>query len=140
MPAFYLNKCLRLKLLSSWREFEWNLHAGYAETIKYDLRCNELKLLTAKLQCTENVLENITQLTVLIIIILLSHTTTRAVVNIEAIFVGSNQALPNLLAALSFISIIRGQLTFLKANKAGCLSLKASLIVALYFIVGTCSR
>ena len=88
----------------------------------------------------QNVLENLTQVTILIMIISLSHTTTRGVENIEAAFVEENTLLGYALAVLSFTSVIRGQLTFLKANKNGCLSLTGTLIVVPYFIIGTFTR
>ena len=62
----------------------------YEKINKYETECYQLLRLSARMQCTENVLENLTQLIILIMVMLLSHTGTRAVENIEAAFVEEN--------------------------------------------------
>lgn len=142
LPAYYLYQYLKFKLrlhkLITCNDT--NCCVTFEEINKYEIKCEQLQLLMAKMQCTENVLENLTQVTILIMIISLSHTTTRGVENIEAAFVEENALLGYALAVLSFTSVIRGQLTFLKANKNGCLSLTGTLIVVPYFIIGTFTR
>ena len=141
MPAFYLYQRLKIKLIlrSLWK-LSTNLQAMNEEMKNNESKCNELELLNAKMQCTENVLENLTQLIVLIMLISLTHTSTRAVENIEALFVDDNAILGYIFVILSFISVIRGQLTYLKASKNGCLSLTGTLGLIPYFMIGTCSR
>ena len=141
MPALYLYKYLKFKLtVQKLRRRNINNQHVDNKIENCELKCLELQLLNAEMQCTENVLENFIQFTILIIMISLSKTATRTVENIEAIFVGKNELLGYILAAFSFVSIVRGQLAFLKASKNGCLGLKGTLLVVPYFALGTCSR
>ena len=142
LPAYYLYQYLKFKLRvhKRWKSCSTINAQVWAQINKYETKCDQLQRLSARMQCTENVLENLTQLTILMMVISLSRTNTRAVENIEAAFVEENALLGYAIAALSFISIIRGQLTFLKAYKNGCLSLTGTLIVAPYYTLGTCSR
>ena len=142
MPAFYLYEYLKLTLMinKTWRRFHIDLQVDNEKINKYKSKCEELQLLSAEIHCTENILENLTQLTILIMIMSLSITTTRAVENIESTFVKQNALLGYALVILSFLSILKGQLTFLKANKNGCLGLIGTMIVTPYFILGTFSR
>ena len=148
MPAVYMFKQLKLKLLmrSLLTKFASNKdNVIEQEQIYKKLKCLEeemchLEVMSAKLHCNENVIENLTQLTISSIIILLSYTNTSIVETVEAIFLEKNNALTYIFAAMSFISIIRGQLNFLQANKNGCLGIKGKLIVLPYLLIGTSSR
>ena len=108
--------------------------------VKCETKCSQLQLIAAKLQGTENILENVTFFTVLVMVMSLSHTASRAVENIDNIFVEKNEFLGYILAVMSFLSIIRGLVTFLKANKNGCLGIKGTFLVTPFFVIGTCSR
>ena len=142
IPALFIYESLQLKL--ELHNFLRKIDASWQminERIKkYKNKTYQLELVTAKMQCTENIAENLTQFTVLVMIMSLSHTGSSAVENIDNVLTDNNEILGYALATLSFISMIRGQLTFLKANKNGCLSLKGTLLVAPYFLVGTFSR
>ena len=140
MPAYYMFKHLNLKLKLHKSCRQSNDTIVKDDIKEYELECNDLQLMNAKMQCTENILENLTQLTILIMMISLNNTRTRAVENIETLFVDTDATLGYSITVLSFFSMIRGQLTFLKACKSGCLSLTGTLIVSQYFILGTCSR
>ena len=142
MPAFFMFENLHLyfKLDKLRRQCCTKKQMLIEEIHKLETKSYKLKLVTAKMQCTENVVENLTQFTILAMVISLSHTATRAVENIDRIFVKTNESLGYILAAMSFISLIGGQIRFLKANKNGCLGLKGSLFVIPYFVLGTCSR
>lgn len=142
MPAFFMfeNLVVKLKLSKLWRKSEITLLTFNEEVQKYETKYYTSQLVTAGMKCTENIFENMTLLTILIMMILLSHTKTRAVENIDNIFVESNEFLGYVLAAMSFASIIGGQLSYLKANKNGCLGIKGMLLATPYFVLGTCSR
>ena len=142
MPAFYMYEKLHLKLRIGqiWRKSDKTHHMQYEKVQKYETKCCQLQLIAAKMQCTENVLENLTLFTILIMVTSLSYTRSRAVENIDNIFIEENEYLGYILATMSFFSMIRGQLTFLKANKNGCVGIKGTFLVAPYFVLGTCSR
>ena len=142
MPAFFMYENLRLKLKVSkfWSESGKSQQVQYEEIEKCETKCSQLELVSSKMQCTENVLENLTLITILVMVMSLRHTTSRAVENIDNIFVETNEYLGYMLALMSFLSMIRGQLTFLKANKNRCLGLKGIFSVTPYFVIGTLSR
>ena len=73
-------------------------------------------------------------------VILLNHSKTRAVENIDNIFVDDNKMLGYFLALISLFSMIRGQLTYFKANKNGCVGLIGTLFVIPYLVLGIGSR
>ena len=142
MPAFIMYEHLRLelKLHRLCREMNEPQKLQNEMVNTYMAKCSQLQLVTAKMQSTENTLENLPLLTILIMIISLSQSKTRGVENIDNIFVNDNESLGYFLAAWSFISMIRGQASYLKANKNGCLGLKGTVLVFPYFVLGTCSR
>ena len=147
-PAIYLVKQLKLKILkrSQLDKFASNRDNVIEQKLVYKklkrLEANvfHIRLMCARLHCNENVLENLTQLTISSMIILLSHTNTSSVETVEAIFLEKNNFLTYIFAAMSFSSIVRGQLSFLQANKNGCLGITGKFIVIPYFLVGTSSR
>ena len=140
-PAFIMYETLHIKLkLGKVGRKAKNSQVLEEKIHKYEMKCCRLQMMTAKMQCTENVLENLTMLTILIMVIALGHTRSRAVENIDNIFVEKNEFLGYTLAGMSFLSMIRGQTTFLKASKNGCLGLIGTLLVTPYYVLGTCSR
>ena len=141
MPAFHLYEHMKLKMrLRQLCRIGANFEVTTERIIEYESKCIELELLSAEMQCTENILENLTQLSVLTIILSLGQTSTKTVENISATFLDDNLSLSYILATMSFMSMIRGQLTFLKANKNGCLSMTGTLVTTPYYVVGTCSK
>ena len=100
----------------------------------------KLKALSAKLQANENVVENFTQVTLLLMSILLSHSASRVVENIDNIFVDDNSSLGYVLVGISLMNMVRGQINYLVAHKNGCSSLKGTFILAIYFLIGTSTR
>ena len=142
MPAFFMFEHLRMKLNLNklWRECDKTHKWQNEKADKYESKCSQLKLVTADMQCTENVLENFPLFTILIMVLLLNHSKTRAVENIDNVFVDDNEMLGNFLAAISLFSMTRGQLTYLKANKNGCLGIKGTILVIPYFVLGIVSR
>ena len=143
LPAFYMytNLKLKLKLFNLVRKQHTQLVQVVAERKQcYEKNCNQFQILAAKLQCTENVVENLTQLTILLLITLLGHTSTKAVDNIANIFVEKNKYLGVVLVIMSLVSMIRGKLILLKVNKNGCVGLVGSAILIPYFFIGITSR
>ena len=101
-------------------------------------KIRQLNFLSANMQCSENIFENIPQLTLVLLITLLSHTTTRTVENIDRLFVNENHYLGYILILLTILSLVIGQLNYLKAFKNGCQMGIITLIP--YFSVGVVSR
>ena len=107
-----------------FQEFEANIH--------------KLQLLSAKLKASEMVLNTLVQLIVLLLVGLLSITKSRSMVNFDQLFLNENIFLGALVANMSFVSLVMGQLNFLKANRNGCLS--GLFILIPYFVLGAASR
>ena len=103
-------------------------------------RITEVQLLYSRLQNNENVLENLTQFTLLLMTILLGFTKSRAVANNDNIFVGENSSLGYLLLGISLINLIKSQVASVKANRNGCSTLIGTLVLISYFLIGTISR
>ena len=148
IPATYLFRLLKLKLLKKTvlDKFASNIQSLNENKRVYEkLKCLDAqicstKLMCAELNCNENVLENLTQLTISSLIIVLSHTNTNAVETVEGLFMQKNNTLTYIFASMSFCSILRGQLNFLQANKKGCVGTTGKLVLIPYFIIGTSSR
>ena len=142
MPAIYMFRRLVLhlekqKLLQDsdradrWKEITKNLQEA-------NVKNHNLQLVSAKLKANENILENLVSLTILILISLLSTTTSRIGDNFDQLFLNENSYMGSILVTMSFISLVMGQLQFLKANNDGCLT--GIFILIPYFILGTASR
>lgn len=100
----------------------------------------DLILLSSKLQSAENVLENLPYFIVLAIIISSVTSSSSTVDDIGRIFVEETSALVYIFAVISFASMVKGQIQYLKACKNGCLGIKSTLMLVPYFIIGTASR
>ena len=145
MPAICLFKKFKWKLLQS--KFLDELSKGCKNKMQAHLKlevldhkiCN-LNSISTKLHCNENVVENLFQLIILAIFMLLSNTNSKTVEKIDYLFMNKNKYITFILASMSLISIIRGQINFLKANKNGCLGIKGIIITIPYFLVATSAR
>ena len=113
-----------LGVMMKLEELETNMH--------------RLQLLSAKLNANEIVLNTLVQLAILLIICLLSLTKSRSMVNFDQLFLNENIFLGMLVASMSFVSLVIGQVNFLKANRNGCLS--GLYILIPYFALGAVSR
>ena len=143
MPAMYMYQNLKWKIQLHKLTLVHNtdkMHDVAEYIVNIHEHCSQLQQMGAKMLCTENVLENLTNLTILSMIFLLSHTSSRAVENVDQLFLEKSEVLGLIFAAMSCTSLIRGQITFLKAHKNGCLNLFGTLSVAVYFLIGTFSR
>ena len=142
MPAYFMYKHLQIKLKLNhlWQTCDEARNIQSLRAHQYKMKLSQLDKLTAEMQSTENVFENLTLTTIMMMIILLSSSRTRSVENIDNIFLEQNEFVELILVAMSFFTMIRGQYIFLKANKNGCLGLKATFFVMPYFLLGICSR
>ena len=146
MPAYYiydilhceLSKFITLNYCSDNNEVPQEEEINIKQVYELDLQIWSLRLKMAKLQYVENVLENIPQLTILIIISLLDLTSSGIVVNLQSIFMDDRVFIGWVLAAISAASIIRGQVNFLVASKNGCQT--GIVLLIMYFLLGVSSR
>lgn len=139
IPAYLIYCQLQLKLkklvmMSTIRTEQW----AYQELNGVQKEMRNVDSLSSRLQNNENILENLTQLIIMVTIILLSYTSSRRVENIEYIFVDENRTFALILTVLPLMSLVKGQITYLKASKDGCLS--GTLILVVYFLIGATSR
>ena len=148
IPAIFLFKCLKQKL-SQLDEIELmkkemglkrnSSSHEISKKLEKELKTmRDLNFVSANMQCIENVLENIPQLTIVVLITLLSHTSTRTVENIDGLFVKGNQHLGYMFILLTILSLIRGQLSYFKAYKNGCQM--GIMVLFPYFSIGVVSR
>ena len=146
MPAYFIFRHLILtlrgrKLHNKFGMKSHNLQLKAYEEIRIiDDEIGHLQLVMGKIHCNENVLENLTQLTILVLIILTSLSNSSSVENIDPVLMKQDNILTYVLASMTFISMLRGQLNFLKANKNGCLNLKGTMILIPFYTIGTVSR
>ena len=146
MPAYYLYEILHCQLTSfiklnscsSNNDRSQNVEIFSSQVNEIDQQIWSLQFKLAKLQYVENVLENIPQLTMLLLISLLNITSSRIVVNLQSIFMDDRIYFGWGLAAITVVSLIRGQVNFLAASKNGCQTGIVLLIV--YFLLGLSSR
>ena len=146
MPAYYiyeilhceLSKLITLHSCSDAFKGSQNCVLINRHVNEIDLQIWSLQLKLAKLQYIENVLENIPMLIILLLISLLNETSSRTVVNLQNIFMDDRIYIGWGLAAISVVSLIRGQVNFLAASKNGCQTGIVLLIV--YFLLGLSSR
>ena len=96
---------------------EYEINKNLVQHIR---KIRQLNLLSASVQCTENIFENVPQLTLVLLITLLSWTTSRTVENIDRLFVDENKYLGYILTLLTIMSLVRGQLSYMTAYKNGC--------------------
>ena len=108
------------------------------EIHKLDAKIWSYQLRLAKLQYNENLSENLSQLTMLLLITLLNNTSSGIVNNLQNIFIDERSFLGWVLAGMSLVSLIRGQLSFLAGIKNGCQT--GTILLASYFLIGIASR
>ena len=145
MPAYYLYEIIHCEfykfiILNSCcgtNEKSQDMEICSRQFYELDQQIWSLQLKLAKLQYVENVFENIPQLTILLLISLLNLTSSRNVVNLQNIFMGDRIYIGWGLAAISVVSLIRGQVNFLATTKNGCQTGIVLLIV--YFFLGLSS-
>ena len=146
MPAFFIVRVLKLKLMKNRLLDKLDVENQSLHQMRYyyieeiDNEVKQIQLFISRICCNENVLENMTHLSILCIIILESFSYSSSVEAIYSLFMKKTRWLTYTLAVITFMSILKGQLNFLKANKNGCLSLKGTIILTPFFIIGTISR
>ena len=146
MPAYYIYEVLHVELskyivlqaheILMHRCQNKHLVSQQINTLNEKIWALQLKL--AKLQCNENMLENVPQLTILLFIILLNHSSSLTVDNLQNIFMNEKSYIGWALSAISIVSIIKGQINFLAANKNGCMT--GIFLLILFYSVGLASR
>ena len=145
MPAIYIFKLFREKLLLSsllneLSKSDKNKRKAHFKMKQLEYKICNLHLISTKLHCNENVVENLVQLVISVIFVFLSYSNSKTVENIDYLFMNKNIYITFTLASLSLMSIIRGHVNILKANKNGCLGIKGIIITIPYFLVSTTAR
>jgi hypothetical protein len=102
-------------------------------------RINVLRSLRADIRATETVLEHFSQLVILLLILTLTNTNTAKVVRMDKIF-NNNELLIFVSTAWSFISLLRGLVSYVKASKSNYLPLLGQLVLFTYFAVSMSVR
>ena len=149
IPAVHIYVCLKqrfeefqLVALLRKEQVESNQHLRIHENGAKLERCmktiRKLNLAGGNIQCIESMLENFPQLTMVLLITFLSQTSTRMVANVDRLFVNENRHLGYVLTIITILSLVRGQLTYLKAQQRGCQMGLFTLIP--YFFIGVVSR
>ena len=145
MPAYWTYEILHLELmklqfLKSHKKLDSNYGLCFlGEQIKEtDNKIYEYQKSLSKLQLNEHILETVPQLTILLLFLQLSYTTSKVVNNLESIFIDGNIYLVYLLITMSLVSLTKGQIDSLKANRNGCS--RGIVILIPYFSIGITSR
>ena len=147
MPAYYLYEVLHCEISKfiMLKKYVVTLNEGSERLeristkirqIDHSIRALHFKL--AKLQYQENVLENFPQVIILILIFMVNKSASPNVAYLQNIFMDERSYLGLILAIISIVSLIRGQINFLEANKNGCLT--GTYILLAYFSIGLASR
>jgi hypothetical protein len=95
-----------------------------------------LKLVIADLKAGENVVEHFVQFIILLLILLLQHTETAKVTRMDKIFLNKNDFFLYVSLIWSFISLLRGHISYIASSKNGCLGLLGKIILFCYFFTG----
>ena len=146
MPAYYLYEIMHCELskfiaLNSCfdnNEGSHNWEFVSKKVYETDRQIWSLQRKFVRLQYVENVLENIPQLTILLLILFLNQTSSRIVVNLQSIFMDDRVYIGWMLAAISVVSLIRGQVNFLAAMNNGCQT--GIVLLVVYYFLGLASR
>ena len=101
------------------------------------MQSESLKILGSQLRSNENLVEHFIQMALFILILLTEQSRSTAVQTVGNIIVESSQAVVLLAITASFVSIIRGYVSYIAAGKKGHLSMLGKLILAAY--IATCS-
>ena len=138
IPAFYMYKILLLKLkqlqiIRSYSEASI-LNEVTQSLLNTEEEINRIKLTSSQMHCWENLVEQFVQLTIVILITLLGNTSSRGVEKFDTLFVDGNSYMGAILVMMSLVSVVRGQIYFLKANKNGCTA--GIFIIIPYVLIG----
>lgn len=138
IPAFYMYKILLLKLkqlqiIRSYSEASI-LNEVTQSLLNTEEEINRIQLTSSQMHCWENLVEQFVQLTIVILITLLGNTSSRGVEKFDTLFVDGNSYMGAILVMMSLVSVVRGQIYFLKANKNGCTA--GIFIIIPYVLIG----
>ena len=150
MPAFCLFEEMMTKIAeaNSLEKLKFqNEHSTNGDTTsiedqlsKYRVRQRIVKSLRAELRAGANSLEHVVQLVANILVILVSKSKTRTVVNLGEIFLSKIEAFLYLSTAYSFFSLIRGQMNYVVSRKDGFVGILGKIVLVIYFLLSTITR
>jgi hypothetical protein len=96
--------------------------------------------LRSNLESVKNVAEHFPQLLVLLLILSLRKTETPIVVQMDKLFLSNNEIFIVLSTCWSFVSLLRGQLFYIKATKDNFATIIGQIMLLLYFAIGMSGR
>jgi hypothetical protein len=94
----------------------------------------------ADLNAKENLTEHFPQLVLLLLIFILQKTNTAKVIQMNRIFLNSNELLIIFSTGWSFVSLIRGQLSYINATKNNFVPLLGKLVLLVFIAIGMLGR
>jgi hypothetical protein len=143
MPAVVHYKELKAKVKQlkalykvNWDENDQSLQAVDACLTESQLEIHALQSVRADFRAGENAVEHFVQLVVLLLILLLQRTNTANVVRLDKIFLNNNDIFIYLSLSWSFVSLLRGHLSYIAIAKNEFLPLTGKLILFGYFAIG----
>jgi hypothetical protein len=142
IPSIVLHQTFKLELkqmfmLSKVNPTNYNINYHY-KTCKKDIK--SLLSLRSNLRYNENVAEHFPRLVVLILILILRKTATPTVAQMDKIILNNNEIFMLLSTSWSFVSLLKGQLFYIKATKDNSVRTLGQIIALLYFAIGLTGR
>ncbi len=127
-----------VELMTGGKSEESKLPVSLARQRRRILRYRSLR---ADLRASENALEHVVQITILGLVLLVDRSNTATVTGgIARVISDKADYLVALSAAVSFLSIVRGQIFLVCSRKNGYQPLSGQAILFLYYAVGTAGR
>jgi hypothetical protein len=112
----------------------------YSHFKLYKKKKKNLLLLRSNLRSIENVAEHFPQLLVLLLIMILRKTFTPIVAQLDKLFLSSNEIFIVLSTFWSFVSLLKGQLLYIKSTKDNFVTLIGQIMLLMYFAIGMSGR
>jgi hypothetical protein len=142
IPAIVLQQQFQLELeqLHIIQILKCNRNNKNLHYINNKREIKALLLLRSNLKANENVFEQFPQLIILLLILILRISATPNVVQMDKIFLNNNVIFVFISTGCSFVSLIKGQLFFIKATKNTFVTTLGQLILLLYFAIGMLGR
>ncbi len=100
----------------------------------------EQRMRSAHFRMNENVVEHLSQFSLIVVVFLTEYTETPAVQTVGRIIVNRSLLLLAVSAGLSLLSIIKGHIEFIGARKAGHLPTVGKIILVAFFLLCIISR
>jgi hypothetical protein len=107
-----------------------------ASFTKFRKELHILESVRANVKAGENIVEHILQFIILLLILLLKHTDTAKVTRMDKIFLNKNDLFLYVSLVWSFISLLRGHISYIAASKNNFLGIVGKIILLCFFVIG----